>query len=457
MARRQRRRKAVWTVLLAALVLATPLAAVPAPGLGRPALGETRTIASAHPWVTTWASAQQPPPPQFLAPRGDAAVTGFRDETLRQLVFTSVGGSELRVVLSNAFGRRPVIVGAATVADSAGGARIELQSLHRLSFSGRPTVEIPPGATATSDPMAMRVPALGTLAVSLFLPTSTGPATEHADAQQVNFISRGGDEVDSPGPAGFPITAKSWYFLAAVQVAASPPISGEVVALGDSLTDGFHSRLNANARWPNDLARLLLAPTTKLPMAVIDEGLAGNRLLTGSRCYGPSALARLGPDALNQPGIRILVILEGINDIGFSQGPRGGCSAPHVNVSASQIISAYGTLLARARRAGVIVVGATLTPFRGSLRWSPAAEAKRQAVNRWIRAGHGFAAVADLAPALAEPGHPEVLNPGYDSGDHIHPNDLGYQVIARVVAAALLRAAATSRTPSTNRTSALQA
>jgi lysophospholipase L1-like esterase len=292
-------------------------------------------------------------------------------------------------------------------------------------------VALPPGAEAISDPVTMRVPPLTDLAVSLFVPGATGPVTNHSDAQQVNYLAAGNHASDAAASA-FGTTVPSWYLLDGVAVAGSSA-RGAVVAFGDSITDGFQSQLNANDRWPNDLARRLAARDGAAAPAVIDEGISGNRVLHNSVCFGVNAQARFGRDVLSQPGARDVILLEGINDIGFSQLPDSGCSRPNTAVTAQQIIRGYQQIIARAHAAGLKIFGGTLTPFRPAFYWSPAAEAKREAVNHWIRTSGAFDGVVDFARAIADPGHPQFMNPVYDSGDHLHPNDAGYQAMANAI------------------------
>jgi lysophospholipase L1-like esterase len=284
----------------------------------------------------------------------------------------------------------------------------------------------------------MNVPALTDLAVSIYLPGKTGPATYHSDAQQTNYISGNGNFAGQDSGAAFTTTSASWYYADAVDVAASPRVTGSVVAFGDSITDGFQSTPNGNLRWPNDLARRFLSSPGSA-LGVPDEGISGNRILHDSPCFGVNALSRFRRDALSQTGVRDVILLEGINDIGFSQTPNSGCTAPNTAVTADQIIAGYQKLIAEAHARGVRIFGGTLTPFKGASYWSAAAEAKREAVNNWIRTSHAFDGVIDFASAVASPSDPQTMNPAYDSGDHLHPNDAGYQAMANAVKLSQLR------------------
>jgi len=298
---------------------------------------------------------------------------------------------------------------------------------HRVTFAGSTSVTIAPGAAAVSDPVTMTVPAQTDLAVSLYTSGPTGPATYHSDAQQVNYISMPGDYADSGSAAGFTITSQHWYFLDEVDVQAGPTTGGTIVAFGDSITDGYRSAVGADDRWPNDLARRLLASPSGQVHPVVDEGIAGNRVLVGSDLFGMSAEARFLRDAAGVSGARYVILLEGINDIGFTRTP------------AAQIIAGYEHLIAAAHAAGLKIFGATLTPFQGSGYYSAAGEAIREAVNHWIRTSGAFDGVIDFDQAVRDPADPLRLLPGYDSGDHLQPNDAGYQAMANAINLSLFR------------------
>lgn len=388
-----------------------------------------RTPEQAGNWRTTWAAAPQGPVP------GNLSAAGFRNQTIREIVVASAGGFMVRVRLTNAFGTRPVRLGPASVAIERSGPVLTPGTVRPLTFAGQPWVVIPPGAAAVSDPVRLAVPPLAHLVVSLYAPAATGPATEHVLARQVNYVAAGDRFADVWG-RGFGTRTPSWYFLAGVDVLAPLRDVGTVVTFGDSITDGMGSAVDANLRWPNDLARRF-AGLRGRTMSVADEGIAGNRVLNNSECCGVNGVARFQRDALGQPGVRDVILLEGINDIGFSQSHKAD-NLPHTSVSALQIIDGYEQMIAMARMAGVRIFGATLLPFRGSPYWTPAGEAKREEVNHWIRTSGAFAGVIDFARVVADPGHPERLNPAYDSGDHLHPNAAGYRAMAGAVDLAAL-------------------
>jgi len=261
----------------------------------------------------------------------------------------------------------------------------------------------------------------------VYLPGRAGRATLHSWAQQVNWVSTVGDHAAEAGSDAFTAAIRSWYYLSGLLVRSSAA-AGTVVAIGDSITDGVQSTIGGDNRWPNDLARRLdqLAGPT---MAVTDAGIGGNRVLTGSRPWGASALARFARDALDQPGVRDIIVLEGINDIGMSAGPPNSGT----EVSAAQLIAGYEQLIARAHARNLRIFGATLLPFEGAGDYTPAGEATREAVNTWIRTSRAFDGVVDFDTAMRDPADPLRLNPAYDSGDHLHPNDAGYQAMADAV------------------------
>jgi lysophospholipase L1-like esterase len=375
-------------------------------------------------WVATWAASPMAAAPAKLAAPDDFSARGFDDQTIRDIVWTSAGGQAARIRLSNQFGTHPVTFGQIDIGLSAGGPFIVDGTSHRVTFHGSTSVTIAPGAAVVSDPVAMTVPAQTDLAVSLYTSGPTGPATYHSDAQQINYVSASGDYAASESAAGFTITSQHWYFLDEVDVQAGPATGGTIVAFGDSITDGYHSTVGADERWPNDLARRLLT-ASKNP--VVDEGISGNRVLAASDLFGVSAEARFLQDAADVSGARYVILLEGINDIGFTLTP------------VAQIIAGYETLIADAHAAGLKIFGATLTPFQGSGYYSAAGEAEREAINRWIRTSGAFDGVIDFDRVVRDPADPLRLLPAYDCGDHLHPNDAGYQAMADAINLALFR------------------
>jgi lysophospholipase L1-like esterase len=368
-------------------------------------------------WVGTWGTAMHSPAP------GPPGLTnpGFNNQTLRQIVHTSVGGNQVRVRLST-FGASALVIGAAHIALRDAGAEIVPESGRTLTFGGQPSITIPPGALVLSDPVDLDVPALGDLAVSIYVPGNTGPATWHFVALQTSYISPPGD---FSGSAVMPVaaTTQAWFWLAGVEVMASKK-TGVIVTFGDSVTDGTQSTPDTNNRWPDHLARRLMAQPGNHKMGVLNEAISGNRLLHDG--IGPNGLARFDRDVLTQTGVTHVIVLLGNNDILFVFNPSEA-------VTADQIIEGHRQLIERARARGLKIYGGTLTPFVGFFFSSPEKEAMRQAVNAWIRTSGAYDAVIDFDEVLRDPSLPTQLLPLYDSGDHLHPNDLGYEVMGNAI------------------------
>ncbi len=404
--------------LIGAVVLLVLAVTIAAFAYSRPAAA-ARHGSAKDGWVTSWSASPQVATPDTLA------AAGFDNQTVRDIIFTSVGGDPIRLELTNVFGVSPLRVGHVTVAEADSGAAVLPGTIHPVTYRGRASFQIPAGAQILSDPVAMRVSPLQDLAVSVYLPGQTAAATFHADAQQVNWVSAAGDHTGDSNAGAFTIPTLSWYYVSGLIVQA-PDADGTVVALGDSITDGVGSTTGANARWPNDLARRLDALGGP-ELSVADEGIGGNRVLIWARCCGASAEARFGRDALDQPGVRDVIVLEGINDIGFSAAALDG------GVSAAQIIAGYQRLIAQAHARRLRIFGATLLPFQGAGYYTAAGEATREAVNTWIRTSRAFDGVIDFDAVMRDPAHPLMLNPAYDSGDHLHPNDAGYQAMADAI------------------------
>ena len=385
-------------------------------------LAATATAAAADEgWRTSWSSAP------------DSAGPALPAQTLRQVVRTSAGGTRVRIRLSNLFGTQPLTVGAAHVGLSAGGARVAAGSDHPLRFGGRPAVTIAAGASALSDPVDLAVAALQPLAVSLYLPAPVKVSTVHGFVLRPTYVKASGD---ATGAADFPSAATddNLYFLSDVDVLGPDP--GRTLAVvGDSIADGVGA---GEADWPDALAVRLQAEPALATIGIANEGIAGNRILNDASApyVGPSVLARFDRDALDKPGVRWVLLHEGINDI---TGTRL-LAAPADRVTVEQIQAGMRKLAERARTRGVKIWGGTLLPFAGTKDfWSADAERDRLALNAWIRTAGVFDAVVDFDAALRDPLDPTRLNPAYDSGDHLHPNEAGYRVMARQVDLRLLR------------------
>jgi len=362
-------------------------------------------------WSGTWAA----------SPQAASVPLEFRGQTIRQIVRASIGGTQVRVRVSNAYGANPLRIGAARVGLRTTGASIAAGSDRILTFNGSTSTTIPVGALAVSDPVDLRVPDRVDLAISLWIPGNQSAATEHKLGLQTTYVS---PEGDFTGADALPTatTTASYYYLAGVDVGSRVP-SRAIVVLGDSITDGLHSTPDANRRWPDRLAERLHAHSSGSRIAVLNAGISGNRILHDMA--GTNASARLDRDVLVQSGARYVIVLEGINDIGIPVG-----------AAAADIIAGHRQIIERAHAMGLKVYGGTLTPFQAFLPgvyYSADGEAKRQAVNHWIRTSRAYDAVIDFDRALRDPANPAAMRPAYDSGDNLHPNDAGYQAMADAV------------------------
>jgi len=417
-----RRRKAARLIRLAlpgAVALLVAAVSLTLMAASRPAAAR----AGAAGWLTSWSAAPQRAMARTLTDRG------FDDQTIREVIFASAGGDPIRLELTNAYGTRPLRVGRVTVAETDPrdpGTAVALGQIHPVTFGGSASAVIPAGEQLRSDPVAIRVEPLEDLVVSVYLPDRTGPATYHLDGQQLSWISAPGDHAADAGAAAFTTSTLSWFYLSGL-IVRSADVAGTVVAFGDSITDGVGSTANADARWPNDLARRLDALGGPV-LSVADEGIGGNRILGNSPCCGISAQARFTRDALDQPGVKDIIVLEGINDIGI------GITHPAIEqVSAARIIAADKRMIAEAHARGLRIFGATIVPFQGAGYFTAAGENIREQVNEWIRTSRAFDGVIDFDAVMSDPSDPLRLNPIYDSGDHLHPDDAGYQAMADAV------------------------
>ncbi|HVP65713.1 MAG TPA: SGNH/GDSL hydrolase family protein [Anaeromyxobacteraceae bacterium] len=408
------------SLLASSLAVALATWAVPAPATA----GAPWSDHGGGPWVSTWGASPQ-------VPTTPLALSG---QTVRQVAHVSLGGHVVRVRLSNAFGTTPLAVSEARVALSTGGSAIDPSTDHPLTFGGSPATTIPAGALVVSDPVWLTVPALSNVAVSLYFPGSVSATTEHSLAVQTTYVSPAGDFASAPEMPAGGTTTSSWYFLNGVEVRSDGRHGAAIVALGDSITDGYASTQDANHRWPNYLAARLQGSYWGSRIAVVDEGISGNRVLHDF--VGPNALARLDRDVLAQSGVRWVIVLEGINDIGIP-GLTGNAAE---EVTADDIIEGHRQIIARAHAKGLKIYGGTLTPFVGTTfpgYYTPEGEVKREAVNHWIRTSGAYDAVIDFDAAVRDPANPTQMLPAFDSGDNLHPNDAGYQAMANAVDLAL--------------------
>jgi lysophospholipase L1-like esterase len=358
-------------------------------------------------------------------------IYGETDSTVREIVHVSIGGPQVRVVFTNEFGTDPLTIGAAHVAISQGGSTINTvpASSAGITFGGRPSITIPPGALVISDPANVAVPAQSDIAISFFLPAQPiHQLSQHGYADQIGFVAEGNvvgaKELDSPREI------QSWPFIKAVDVKAGAHAAA-VVAFGDSITDGAFATRNQNARWPDVLARRLQADKRTAELGVLNLGIGGNRILHDNT--GPSALARFDRDVIAQAGVKYCVILEAINDIGHAYDPGRAYDV----VSAEDLITGYTQMVDRAHLHGIKVYLATLTPYVGAKYESPQGEEVRKTLNNWIRTNKVADGFIDFDKATQDPAHPETFLPAYDHGDHLHPGDAGYKAMGEAIDVAL--------------------
>ena len=376
-------------------------------------------------WVGSWATSQQLPEPQNSLSADD-----LRDATLRQIVHLSVGGPELRVHVSNAFGTAPLHLTAVHVARlAAGGGAIDPASDKALTFGGAPDATVPAGAEYISDPVAFPVGALSDLAVTLHVDAAPASQTGHPGSRATSYLAHG----DLVSAANLPDAKKveHWYQVSGVDVAEAAP-GASIVTLGDSITDGHGATTNGNDRWPDVLAKRLQSDKKTQTVGVLNAGIGGNRVLLDG--LGPNALARFDRDVLAPAGVRYLIVLEGVNDLGTLTRDHEVGQAEH-DALVHRILAAYEQMAERAHAHGIKVIGATILPYGGSGYYhpGPASEADRQAINQWIRNSKNFDAVVDFDKVMRDPANPTKLLSAYDSGDGLHPSAAGYKVMGEAI------------------------
>ena len=392
--------------------------------------------ASAESWARSWAASPQAPTPSGGRFPGSPT---FHDQTVRQIVRLSGGGSKVRIRFTNEYGATPVQVGGAHVALAGDGSAIGPGTDHVLTFGGKPTATIAPGAPLLSDPVDMKAAPLARLAISLYLPGQVDSCTCHGTAMQVGYIASG----DATGAAELtdskPLQQRA--MVSGVDVASERPAK-TIVAFGDSITDGVGSTPGANHRWPDLLADRLVKRGGPA-VDVANQGISGNRVLGDGA--GVSALARFDRDVLATPGLAYVIVFEGINDIGVGYAPKDGPSArffpPNAGPppTAEDLIAADRQMIARAHELGVKIYGATIAPYEGAAYASPEGDKVREAVNHWIRTSHAFDGVLDFDKALRDPAHPARIRDGFHAGDHLHGSDAGYHAVANSIDLTLFR------------------
>jgi lysophospholipase L1-like esterase len=410
-----------------------------------PQLAGAQRNAPQNAWIATWAASPQP-----TAPNPSKPFFNIEDQTVRERVRVSIGGAQICIRFSNEYGSSPLLVGSVTVASPTDPSSVRPGSIHTVTFGGHNSVTIPARAPVLSDPVAFPVAPGTEITISLYFPKRVTTPTLHSLALKRAVISPHGDHTHAEKiEAG--ATSESSILVTAVLVPAQPP-QRLIVAFGDSVTDGDGSTADADRNWPSDLVRRLGKLPEGSKLAVVNEGIAGNRLLSDGFAvgagfavdFGVSALARFDRDVLALPGVTHIVLLEGLNDIGFPGAKLDGTylADPSDVRTPQDLIDAYRQLISRAHAHGVKMIGATINPFEGVDLlgyYSESKEALRQAVNHWIRTSGSFDAVIDFDAVLHDPDHPSRLLPRFASEDNLHPNDLGYQAMADAIDLAIFK------------------
>jgi lysophospholipase L1-like esterase len=388
-------------------------------------------------WVATWGTAPLPPGPAFGP---TPATPSYANQTIRQVVRISAGGTRIRIRFTNEYGARPLLIGAARVALADSTGAVQAGTDKEILFAGKPDALVPPGAPLLSDPIALPVKALSSLSISLYLPEDTGPCTCHAVGMQTGYVSDPGNFTKQTFMPKQVIQSRA--FISDVEVESASPAK-TVVAFGDSITDGVGSTPDKNRRWPDLLAERLAA-RAGTAFGVVNMGISGNRVLNDQA--GQNALARFDRDVLAVPGTAYVIVFEGVNDLGTSFGEFEGPLAevfkamvPAHKATAEALIAGYQQIIRRAHSRSVKVIGATIAPYEGSFYWSPEGDAQRQAVNRWIRTGGAFDGVLDFDAALRDPAKPAQIKDGLHAGDHLHGSDAGYEAVAKSIDLSLFK------------------
>jgi lysophospholipase L1-like esterase len=377
------------------------------------AIAVAQAPAAQERWLATWAAALQQPAPNSV----------LSNQTIRMFVRASVSGSRVRLQLSNMYGTAPLVLGPVHIALHGQGSAIVLGSDRALLFSGKPTVKIPAGAVAVSDAVNLDVPALGDLAISVYAPDGTAPAPRQSTALRTNYIAAG--DVTGAAELTGATTTPAWLWISGIEVMA-PANAGAIVVLGASSAAGTTSTPNTNRSWPSVLAERLQANPATKHLSVINMGIGGNRVLGDSSNAGLGALARFDRDVLGHAGVQWLMLFEGTNDV-------GGLARDPQSMTAEELIFAYKQMIERAHAHGIKVVGCTLNPFQGMAYYTELSEATRLAVNKWILTSGAFDATIDFDPITRDPANPKQLNPAFNNGDHLHPNDAGYKAMAEAI------------------------
>lgn len=398
-------------------------------------LAATAPAASAAPgrWIGAWATALQEPVPGFSA---KWAPDGFDNQSVRQVLRVSTGGEALRLRLSNRYGTSPLTLTGATIGRAGEGATVQPDTVRPLQFKHASATTVPAGKEILSDPTVLPTEPLDRLAVTLYFAEPTGPATNHLNAFSTSYRAVGNHLFDTSG-AGFTETSDSFYYVSRVEV-VPPGMRDLVVAFGESVTDGSYSTVNAYNTYPDELAERIIA--ARMPLSVVNAGIGGNRVLRDSHCFGDSALHRFERDALDQPRVRTVIVMQALNDLFDIPGiPFGDCNRPNPDLTAQQLIEGHRALIRAAHARGIRIIGATVTPYKDNPYglFTVQGEVARDGLNHWIRTSGEYDAIVDFERVVADPADPDRLNPAYDGTDKdhdaIHPNDAGFAAMAAAI------------------------
>ncbi len=388
-------------------------------------------------WTVAWGAGVQAPVAGDEDSGPNWSQQGFANQSVRQVVRVGVGGTRVRIRLTNAYGKAPLRVAGVSIGRSAGGALAWPKTIAKVSFGHSAEAVVPPGGELLSDPVALTTSPLERLAITMRFTAATGPATFHRIALTDSYRAPG-DHLADVGKDAFKESTGSWYYLAGVEVAGRASSPGSVAVFGDSLVDGVGSTKDADARFPDDLQERLA--TSSRPLGVLNAGIGTNKLLNDSLCGGERGLSRFQRDVLSRPGIRSVIVHLGANDLGAPQ-IDDPCVRPNPKVTAQQLIEGHRALIRAAHARGVKAIGMTIGPMKGALFpiWSPEAEKARQALNLWIRTSREYDAVIDADRVMSDPADRAMPRPGYVFMDGLHPNDAGYHAIAAAIDPAILR------------------
>ncbi|PWE74528.1 hypothetical protein B1R38_05215 [Bacillus cereus] len=367
-------------------------------------------------WIGAWTASQLMP--------YDFGISqiGFKNQTVRMIVHPHASGSKIRFRFSNIFGTKPLTLGKVNVALASNRAKTISGSERQVTFGGKLSITIPVGEEVFSDPTSFDFKEGENLTVSVFVPNSTGPTTWHRFGMQTTYFSTEGDYTTDHNASSFTKSVESWFWLSGIDILSKDKNARVIVALGDSISDGYNSELDANHRYPDYLAERL-KDNFKQEFSVLNAGISGNRILQDDPLLGIKALDRIDRDVFSQTGVTDVILLEGINDIRL---------LPH-NYNTEQIIAGIKKIVDKVHTKGLRIYGGTLSPYRGTPDYTEEGEVTRIRVNTWIRSSGVFDGVIDFEKALADPNNPSKMLPAYDSGDHVHPNDAGYKAMAEVI------------------------